>query len=107
MEGRAAAELTGPAPEVPERRRTGRRAAVGAIAARPRLWPAALRQARALVPPGWWRRRPFLPVPDAAWLRFRMTTAYGDPGADIDVEDLLTWLAWTATTPSLGGPDRP
>lgn len=86
------------------------RAAVAAIATRPRLWPAALRQARALVVPGWWRRRPFLPVPDRAWLRFRMTTAYGDPGAGIDVEDLLTWLAWTDTTrpaPPVGGPDRP
>jgi hypothetical protein len=42
-----------------------------------------------------------------------MTTAYGDPGAGIDVEDLLTWLAWTDTArlrrpaPAIGGPDRP
>lgn len=93
MEGPAAAELT---PAVGSRR-SGARAAAVAIARRPRLWPAATRQARALVPPGWWRRRPFLPVPDRAWLRFRMTTAYGDPGAGIDVEDLLTWLAWTDT----------
>lgn len=101
MEGRAAAELSRP---------SGTRAAAAAIAARPRLWPAAVRQARALVPPGWWRRRPFLPLPDTAWLRFRMTTAYGDGGADVDVEDLLTFLAWTDSVkaaPSLGGPDRP
>jgi hypothetical protein len=26
-----------------------------------------------------------------------MTTAYGDPDARIDVDDLLTWLAWTDT----------
>lgn len=85
-------------------------AVLGAVAARPRLWPAALRQARAMVPPGWWRRRPFLPVPDRDWVRFRMTTAYGDAGAGVDVEDLLTWLAWTATTrpaPPVGAPDRP
>jgi hypothetical protein len=83
------------------------RAAVAAVATRPRLWPAALRQARALVVPGWWRRRPFLPVPDRAWLRFRMTTAYGDPGAGIDVEDLLTWLAWTDTTKTCAEGSRP
>jgi hypothetical protein len=91
VEGRPAAELTTPG------RRTGARAAVAAVAARPRLWPAALRQARALVPVGWWRRRPFLPVPDRDWLRFRMTTAYGDADARLDVEDLLVWLAWTST----------
>lgn len=115
MEGRAAAELSGVDPAAHARRPAGTRAAVRAIAVRPRLWPAALRQARALVPPGWWRRRPFLPLPDRAWLRFRMTTAYGDPGAGVDVEDLLTWLAWTDSVrtapgpsrPHLGGPDRP
>jgi len=64
---------------------------------RPRLWSAALRQGRALAPAGWWRRRPFLPLPDRRWLRFRMTTAYGDPDAPVDVEDLLTWLAWADT----------
>lgn len=71
---------------------------MAALAARPRLWPAALRQARALAPTGWWRRRPFLPVPDRDWLRFRMTTAYGDADAPVDVDDLLVWLAWTDTT---------
>lgn len=92
MEGPAAAQLTGSG-----RRPSGAGAAAVALVRRPRLWPAAVRQARALVPPGWWRRRPFLPVPDQAWLRFRMTTAYGDAGAALDVEDLLTWLAWTDT----------
>lgn len=70
---------------------------MAAVAARPRLWPAALRQARALVPPGWWRRRPFLPVPDRAWLRFRLTTAYGAGDAPIEPEHLLEWLSWSDT----------
>ncbi len=81
-----------------------------ALATRPRLWPAALRQARAMVPPRWWRRRPFLPVPDRDWVRFRMTTAYGDPAAGFDVEDVLAWLAWTDTVnaaPPTGAPHRP
>jgi hypothetical protein len=98
VEGRPAARLS----EAPRRSRGTRRAAA-AVAARPRLWPAALRQARALVPARWWRRRPYLPVPDREWLRFRMTTAYGDPAAAIDVDDLLVWLAWTET--ARPGPD--
>ena len=84
----------------------GARRAVLAVLARPRLWRAALRQGRALVPTGWWRRRPFLPVPDRQWLRFRMTTAYGDPAAPVDAEDLLTWLAWTDTVRPAPGRDR-
>lgn len=97
MEGPAAAELSGPGMALTPRR-AGARAAAVAIARQPTLWPPALRQARALVPPGWWRRWPFLPLPDRDWLRFRMTTAYGDADADLDVEDLLVWLAWTGTT---------
>lgn len=90
-------------------RRSGARSAAGAVLSRPRLWPAAVRQARALVPPGWWRRRPFLPVPDRDWVRFRMATAYGDGTAPVDVDDLLAFLAWTHTTrpaPPTGEPDR-
>ncbi len=78
-------------------RRNGMVAAAGAVLVRPRLWRAALRQARALVPRRWWRQRPFLPLPSRSWLRFRMATAYGDPDAPIDVDDLLVWLAWTDT----------
>jgi hypothetical protein len=92
VEGQPAAQLRSG-----DRRRRGTGAAVVAVVARPRLWPAAWRQGRALVAPGWWRRHPFLPVPDRAWLRFRMTTAYGDPDARLDVDDLLTFLAWTDT----------
>jgi len=99
VEGRAATGLT--------RRRRGVVAAAGAVAVRPRLWRPALRQARVLVPHRWWRRRPFLPVPDREWMRFRMTTAYGDPDARIDVDDLLTFLAWTDTVRPAPEPHRP
>jgi hypothetical protein len=107
VEGPAAAELNPPAAVT--RRGAGTWAAARAVVSRPRLWPAALRQVRALVPARWWCRRPFLPVPDRDWLRFRMTTAYGDPAASVDVGDLLTWLAWTDTTrpaPPAGGAGR-
>lgn len=101
MEGQPAAQLSPTG-----RRRQGLAPAIAAVAARPGLWPAAWRQGRALVPARWWRRRPFSPVPDRAWLRFRLTTAYGDPDARIDVDDLLTFLAWTDTARPVPEPRR-
>ena len=46
------------------------------------------------VPDGWYRRMPFLPVPDRAWLRFRLVTAYGDPDRAPEPVDVITWLEW-------------
>jgi hypothetical protein len=57
------------------------------------LWPAALRQAGRLAPPGWWRRRPFLPLPDADYLRFRLETQYGTDGVP-DPSDVVVYLRW-------------
>jgi hypothetical protein len=51
------------------------------LAKRPHLVPAAVRLGVNLVPRRWWRRRPFLPLPDPDWLAFRMEVAYGDAGA--------------------------
>lgn len=67
--------------------------AAWAVARRPRLWAVAVGQVRRLAAPGWWRRRPFLPLPDADYLRFRLETQYGsdhepEPG------DVVTYLAW-------------
>ena len=53
---------------------------VGALARRPWLWPDAVMEAVRLAPPGWWRRWPPVPLPDAALWRFRMETAYGGSG---------------------------
>lgn len=75
----------------------GALAVARAVAARPDLWRAALRQARALVPPRWWRRSPHLPVPDRDWTAFRLTTAYGDRAVPLVPDDVLTWLAWSDT----------
>ena len=47
-----------------------------------------------LARPGWWRRVPFLPLPDAAYLRFRMQTAYGGDGGSPSAEDVVTYLRW-------------
>jgi len=65
-----------------------------AVARRPRLWPTALRQARRLAAPGWWRRRPFLPVPSGEYLRFRMVTQYGDPLHRPEPDDVVDYLQW-------------
>lgn len=65
-----------------------------AIAVRPALWAVALRQARVLARPGWWKVRPWLPVPDAQYVRFRSSTAYGDPGHDPEADDVIAYLRW-------------
>jgi hypothetical protein len=67
--------------------------AAGAVARHPTLWWTAVRQFRRMTPRHWWQRRPFLPVPDRAYMRFRMETAYGSQG-NPSVPDLLTYLAW-------------
>jgi hypothetical protein len=69
-------------------------AVVAAVARRPRLWRAAARQARLLAPTAWWRRPPFLPVPDRAWMRFRSETQYGDPDRIPAPHDVVAWLEW-------------
>ena len=74
--------------------------ALAAVAPHPALWPTAARQARVLAPPRWWRRRPFLPVPSAEYLRFRLETAYGGAGDQApDPSDLVTYLRWCRTFP--------
>jgi len=64
------------------------------VARRPELWTTALRQARRTAPPGWWRRRPFLPVPGRGYLQFRMLTQYGDGSARPVPGDVVAYLEW-------------
>lgn len=71
----------------------------GAVLARPGVWPAALRAAYRLAPPGWWRRPPHLPLPPAEYLAFRMVTAYGDPRAVPPAADVVAYLRWVAAQP--------
>lgn len=67
--------------------------AVAAVARHPGLWPTALGQARRLAPAGWWRRRPHLPLPDPAYLRFRLETQYGGDRPP-EPADLVAYLRW-------------
>lgn len=64
-----------------------------AVLRRPALWPTAVTQAFRLARPGWWKRPPFLPVPDRDYVRFRMQTAYGSTGSPAP-EDLVAYLNW-------------
>ena len=63
------------------------------VVLRPRLWVTALRQARRLARPGWRRRFPYLPLPDARYLAFRFETQYG-ADATPDPHDLVAYLEW-------------
>lgn len=71
---------------------------LSAVLARPDLWPAAVGLVRRFAAPGWWRRRPWLPLPDADLWRFRMVTAYGDPSARPTTADVLGYLEWCRDT---------
>ena len=68
--------------------------AILAVLVRPPLWPTAVRQLLLLAPPGWWRRRPHLPVPDAAYLAFRLETMYGAGAPAPRPGDLVDYLRW-------------
>jgi hypothetical protein len=68
-------------------------AAARAVLRRPWLWPTAVAQGLRFARPGWWRRRPFLPVPDGDYVRFRLQTAYGNTGQP-SAEDVVAYLHW-------------
>jgi hypothetical protein len=49
----------------------------------------------------WWRQSPFLPLPDATYLRWRMYTAYGDEAAVPPMSDVIRFARWRRTTMEL------
>lgn len=70
-------------------------AIVMSVAIRPALWPSGLRALRRMAPPGWWRRRPFLPLPADDYLAFRLQTQYGGDGTNAPApRDVLEYLRW-------------
>ena len=62
--------------------------------ARPGLWPTAVHQMRVTAAPGWYRHRPFLPVPAGEYLHFRLVTQYGDPDHRPVPADVINYLSW-------------
>jgi hypothetical protein len=78
--------------------RRGRDAAVvaRAVLAHPELWWASVGAVRRMARRGWWRRPPFLPMPGAAYWRFRLVTANGGDGETdaLAPSDVISYLRW-------------
>jgi hypothetical protein len=67
----------------------------------PRLGLDLLRTAWAFRRRRWWTRLPYLPVPDKAYLRWRMYTAYADENAVPPTEDVVRFARWRRQTMGL------
>jgi hypothetical protein len=66
---------------------------------RPRLAAALLRIAWRFRARGWYRRFPFLPLPDPTYVRWRMYTAYGATDAVPPAPDVERYALWAAHYP--------
>ena len=60
----------------------------------PRLAGALIRVAWRFRRRHWFRRPPFLPIPDRTYLRWRMLTAYGDADAVPPADDIARYARW-------------
>jgi hypothetical protein len=69
---------------------------------RPRLAVALIAATWAFRRRGWWTIPPFLPLPDRAYLRWRMYTAYGDEGAVPPARDIERFARWRRELLRLG-----
>jgi hypothetical protein len=63
---------------------------------RPRLAVALVRVAWRFRSRQWYRRFPFLPLPDREYLAWRMYTAYGDVNAVPPLRDVEQYARWAA-----------
>ncbi len=73
----------------------------GRAVVRPRLALDLLRTLWAFRRRAWWRRPPFLPLPDRTYLRWRMYTAYADENAVPPVADVIRFARWRRETMGL------
>ena len=67
----------------------------------PRLAVDLLRTGWAFRRRDWWKRAPFLPVPDRTYLRWRMYTAYADENAVPPLDDVVRFARWRRETMGL------
>jgi hypothetical protein len=74
---------------------------VGLALRRPGLIPSMLGAAWAFRARGWYRRFPFLPLPDPVYMRWRRETAYGDSDAVPDDDEMARFLLWASRMRSL------
>jgi hypothetical protein len=68
-------------------------------ATRPTLAAALARVAWRFRARHWYRRVPFLPMPDPTYLRWRMYTAYGNAEAVPPTADVARYALWAARYP--------
>ncbi len=61
----------------------------------PRDVPVVIAAAWALRRTGWWRRTPFLPVPDDAYWQFRLATFGGSPTPQLDPREVVEAAKWS------------
>ena len=73
----------------------------GRAVARPRLALDLLRTLWAFRRRGWYGRPPYLPLPDQAYLRWRMYTAYADESAVPPADDVVRFARWRRETMGL------
>jgi hypothetical protein len=67
----------------------------------PRLGLDLLRTVWAFRRRRWWAQAPYLPLPDRAYLRWRMYTAYADESAVPPLEDVVRFARWRRETMGL------
>jgi hypothetical protein len=65
----------------------------------PRLGAALLRVAWRFRSRDWYLRPPFLPLPSAEYVRWRMYTAYGNDAAVPPTEDVVRYARWAVRKP--------
>jgi hypothetical protein len=69
---------------------------VGLALRRPRTIPHLLQAAWAFRARAWYAKPPFLPLPPASYMRWRLETAYGDPAAVPSDNEIERYLRWTS-----------
>jgi hypothetical protein len=72
------------------------RSMVALLARRPWLLPSLLGLAWATRRRHWYRQLPFLPLPPAPYVAWRMETAYGDRAEAPGPGEAARYLAWAA-----------
>jgi hypothetical protein len=61
----------------------------------PTLAPVVVRAAWGLRARKWWRRAPFLPLPDRAYWNFRLVTVNGSTIPAVSVNDVVDFAKWS------------
>lgn len=69
-------------------------ALIGRAVRDPRLAGSLVRVGWRFRARGWWRRFPFLPIPERDYVRWRMYTAYGDADAIPPADDVARYARW-------------